>query len=73
MSKTKQLEEIAKTLFIYHMKSLGDISNKDYVDKSWNDLPHDRDWGCPYTVCKREYFRMARGMHKLMETKKDER
>ncbi len=66
MSKTKKLEQIAKTLFqYYHCLKPG-----EELDKKWADLPHDGGIAYMYTMCKKEYFRMAKGVFNLQQEEK---
>lgn len=53
---------VAKRLFRYHTN----LHSDEEMEKEWAKLPQERDWGCPYTVCRREYFRMAKGVLDLL-------
>lgn len=59
MSKSKTLELIAKTLFLYNNTF---FSNEE-IEAAWKNLPHERDLQRMYSLCKKEYFRMAKGVY----------
>tara|TARA_R110000868_G_C10360079_1_gene717242 strand:- start:45 stop:242 length:198 start_codon:yes stop_codon:yes gene_type:complete len=65
MSKTKTLELFAKTLFQYHQ------SHKEFDTKAWERLEHERTLDI-YSVSKREYFRMAKGVYNLFRLDENE-
>ena len=62
MTKNKLIEAIAKRMYEYQ----GSEFEVNLNDR-WKDLPHDRDWASPYSLSKREYFRMAKGVYKLLK------
>jgi len=66
MNKNKTLEDIAKILFQYHEK------DEEYNQRKWEQLNHERTDSNPYSVSKSEYFRMAKGIYKYLQTKHDE-
>lgn len=54
-------QQIAKILFQFHQQIW---NNPERLEKEWKELPGDRNDLYFYTVCKREYFRMADGVKK---------
>ena len=62
MSKNKTIEVFAKILFQYHQ------SHKEFDAKAWDKLEHERTLNI-YGVSKREYFRMAKGIYYLLQSK----
>ena len=54
-------QQIAKILFQFHQQIWNDPNR---LDKEWAELEDDRSFSCMYTICKREYFRMADGVRK---------
>jgi hypothetical protein len=54
-------QDIAKILFQFHQEIWDD---PEELEKDWKDLPDDRNFSCMYSVCKREYLRMADGVRK---------
>jgi len=61
MENNMSRQEIAKILFQFHQEIWND---PERLEKEWRELPKDRDFSCMYSVCQREYLRMADGVRK---------